>query len=166
MPWGELALHGFNDSFEESKVAIVETEAASEFPDSLDGVEFGAVGRQKMESESGLLLLSPSQVQARTMVLGMIADHDDAAAMDRAGLPQEAQKLPKAFTVESAGFAAIEELAVSESYRAEVSHTAPGGVMIDNGIFDFRRNPQATARAVLLKVHFVQRPHIGARISH
>ena len=46
----------------------------------------------------------------------------------------------------------------AESHGTEVPYAAPGRVMVEDGIPDFRRYPHATAGAVLLKVHFVQRP--------
>ena len=78
----------------------METETASEFPDRLDRVKFRTEGRKKIESEGRGLLLSPVQVQPRTVVLGIIADHNDAAALGGAGLTQEFQKFPEAFAVE------------------------------------------------------------------
>ena len=144
----------------------METETAREFPNSLDRVEFGAVGREEVERESGQLLLSPGQVQTRTMILGVVADDDDVPASGRAGFTQELQKLPEAFAIEAVRFAAIKELAVSQSHGAEVSDATPGRVMIEDRILDFRRYPHATARTMLLEVYFVQRPQIGGRISH
>ena len=61
------------------------------------------------------------------------------------GVMQELEERPEAFAVEAACFAAIEELSVSKSDGAEVSHAAPGRVMVEDGVFDFRRYPHATA---------------------
>ena len=144
----------------------MEAETASEFPDSLDGVEFGTVGRKEIKGEGGGLLYSPGQVEARSVVLGIITDHNDAAAIGGAGLAQQLQKLPKAFAVESAGFATIKEFSIAQSYGAEVSHAAASRVMVKDWIPDFGRDPHATARAVLLEMHFVQRPQIDASVSH
>ena len=164
-PGLELVLDRFDDGFEESKVAIMETEPASEFPDPLDGVEFGTIRRKKIESESGLLF-SPGQVQSRAVVLGIIADQDDAAAFGGAGLAQEFQKLPEAFAVEPASLAAVKELTVAEPYRTKVSYAAARRVMVEDGIPDFGRHPHATARPVLLEMHFVQCPQIDTCVPH
>src|SRR5215831_18621985 len=63
-------------------------------------------------------------------------------------------------------FAAIDKSAVAESHGTEVSHAAPRRVMVNDRVLDFWRYPHAAAGAMLLEVHFVQRPHISGRISH
>ena len=93
-PARELVLDCVDDGVEEAKVAIMQTETASEFPDPLDRIEFGTVGRKKIESESGGLLFSSGQVQPRMVVFGIITDDDHAAAVGSTGLAQEFQKLP------------------------------------------------------------------------
>jgi len=43
-----LSFDGSDDAIEEGKVAVVEAESAGEFPDSFDGIQFGAVGWQEV----------------------------------------------------------------------------------------------------------------------
>jgi hypothetical protein len=64
-PFRELSFDGSDDAIEEGKVAVVEAESAGEFPDSFDGIQFGAVGRQEVQAEIGDLLDAPFQMQFR-----------------------------------------------------------------------------------------------------
>lgn len=50
-PVDELAGHFLGEMIERLKVDIVDAKATQEFPDSLDGIELGAVGRQMIERE-------------------------------------------------------------------------------------------------------------------
>ena len=43
-----MSFDGSDDAIEEGKVAVVEAESAGEFPDSFDGVQFGAVRGKKV----------------------------------------------------------------------------------------------------------------------
>ena len=44
------------------KLTVLEAEAASEFPDTLNGIEFGAIRREEVKRESRPLLFSPGPV--------------------------------------------------------------------------------------------------------
>ena len=165
-PFCKLAFDGFDDGFEEAEVAIVETESAREFPDSLDRIEFRTVGREEVECEDCRVLLPPGQVQPGVMVFGVVADRDNSATLNRARFPQEFQECPEAFAVEPSRFPNPEELPVSEPHGAEVSYAVPGRVVIQDGIPGFRRYPHTAAGTVLLEMDFVQRPKIDERISY
>jgi len=52
----------------------VQAQTAGQFPDALDGVQFGTVGRQKVQRKFRSVLFPPSQVSDRLMVSGVIAD--------------------------------------------------------------------------------------------
>jgi hypothetical protein len=147
-PFRELAFDGVDDGFEETEVAVVEAESASELPYALDRIQLGAVRREVIERECGGVLFSPGQMRSGVMVLGVVADHDDSPAFRCTGLVQEFEELPKGFAIEPARFAAAEKVAVAEPHGAEVSHAAPGRVMVDNRIFDFRRDPFGSANRV------------------
>jgi hypothetical protein len=61
-PFGELAFDGGNDALEESEVTIVQ--AARKLPDSFDGIQLRAVGRQEGQVELGSLLIAPLQMES------------------------------------------------------------------------------------------------------
>ena len=58
-PGSELLVHRLNDKVQGREVAVVQTEAASQFPNSFDGVEVRTVGWQVVQTELGLLLRAP-----------------------------------------------------------------------------------------------------------
>ena len=73
------------DAFKEAEVAVVKTKAASQFPNSLDRVEFRTVGRQEIESERRRLLLAPWTVESGMVIAGVVADGHHAPTGTSAG---------------------------------------------------------------------------------
>ncbi len=61
-PICEPAFNGVDDSFEKAEVAVMETEAAREFPDPFDRVQFGTMRWQKVQAELRRLLHAPIQM--------------------------------------------------------------------------------------------------------
>src|SRR5882724_4508365 len=90
------------------------------------------------------------------MVLGIVADGQDTAVRFGTGFPKDFQELPEGLSVESPGFAAVQKLAVPQTYGGKVADALARRVMIDDRVADLRRNPHATARSLLLEVNFVQ----------
>ena len=145
---------------------IVQTQPARELPDPFDRIKFRAVRREIVEYECRGVLLPPGQMHSRAMVLCVVADHNNLAFATSAEVAQSLQELPKAFPIESARFPPIEKTAIAQPDRAKVPHAASGRLMVNHRIFGFWRDPNATARAVLLKVYFIQGPQIDGRIPH
>ena len=79
--------------------------------------------------------------------------------------PEVLQERPEADGIESVLLAAIEEAAVAESNGAEVADAAAGRVVEHHGVFDLGRYPHATARSILLEMHFVRGPEVHRGIA-
>ena len=107
-PFRELAFDGVDDSFEEAEISVMEAAAASEFPYALDRIQLGTVRREIIEREFSGVSFSPGMMHAGVMVLGIVADHDDPAAVRDAGFVQKFEELPKGFAIEPARFASAE----------------------------------------------------------
>ena len=76
----ELLVHGFDDKFQGREVAVVQTEAASQFPNAFDRVELRTVGWQVIQTEVGLLLRAPIRVKFGVVVFGVIGDDDHSSS--------------------------------------------------------------------------------------
>ena len=112
-PFGELGFDSLGNAVEERKVAIVEAQSTGELPDSFDGVQFGAIGRQEVQPELRELAQAPIQMQLGAMVLGVVADGQHAATGPTAGLSKNLEKRPESVAVEFSGFATKQERAVA-----------------------------------------------------
>ena len=140
-------------------------ETAREFPDSLDGVQVGAVRRQEVEKETATVLFPPLFVETGMVILGVVHNEDDLAVGSRGGAPQLPEKVEEGLRIEAAFLAAKDQPAVAEAKGPKVSDTPARRMMEQNGIFHFRGNPHPATGSVLLEVHLVQRPQVDARIS-
>ena len=121
-------------------------------------IGFRAVRRQKVQAEPGSLVIGPLQMKFGAMVLCVVADCHDAAARNGADFAEHFQELPEGLSIESSGFAPKEKLAVPQTHGGKIADALACWMMLHNWIFEFRRNPHAAARSLLLKVHFVQCP--------
>ena len=99
------------------------------------------------------------------VVFGIVRNHDHPPSRSGAGGTKIFQELPTGNSVELTRFPSKEELAVPQTDGAEVAHTPPGGMVKQNGVFAFRRDPHPAARAVLLEVHFVHSPEINRGVG-
>ena len=91
----------------------METPPTREFPGPLDGIQLGAIGRQKVQGELGSLLVAPLPMEFGAMLLSVVADGQNAVARNGAGFLKHFQKLPEGLPVEPARFPAEEKLAIS-----------------------------------------------------
>ena len=66
-------------------------------------------------------------MQLAAMVRGIVANGQHPAARDRAGLPKHFQEFPEALAIEFSALATKQELAISQSYRGEVSDALARG---------------------------------------
>src|SRR5215467_3213468 len=137
-----------------------------EFPNAFDRIEFWAIGRQKVQGELWCLSCAPFQVKFGAMMLGVVADGEDSPAVHCTDLSKQFEELPERLPVEPPGLAPEQKLAVVQAHGGEVAHAFAGGVMIDNRIARFWRNPHPAAGALLLKVHFVQGPQVDTFVGH
>ena len=77
-----------------------------------------------------------------------------------ADLTQPFHKDPKRLCVKGVQFPLIGELSVPETYGTKVADTFSRWVMQYNGILAFGRNPHSAPGAMLLEMHFIQRPKV------
>jgi len=147
------------------EVSIVQASATCEVPDALQGVQLRAVGGEVIEREAIRAPLPPIPVKACMVVFCVVGDDHDASSGSGAGRLQVLEKLPAGDGVELIRLAPKEELAIAQADGTEIPDAAPGGIMKKHRVFGFRRDPHATARTVLLKVHFVHGPKIDSGIK-
>jgi hypothetical protein len=76
----ELKLDNVDEIFQIGEVLVVDTFSSSELPYTLDWIEFGAIGRQKVELEILRMQIPPGLVESSVVVLGIVDNHDDAAS--------------------------------------------------------------------------------------
>jgi len=143
----------------------METEPTREFPDALDWVQFGAVGRQEVQREALGALLPPLLVKSRVVISGIVRDHHDAPSGSRGGRPQRLEKLPAANGIELTRLAPKEEPSVPQANGAKIANAVPTRMVMQNRVLDFGRNPHPAARTMLLEVHLVHGPKIHRGIG-
>ena len=98
------------------------------------------------------------------MIRRVVTDGEYATA--QAGFSEHFEELPEGLSVESAGLAPKQKLAVPQTDSGEVADAFPSRMMIHDRISGFRWNPHAATRSVLVKVHFVQRPEVHGIVAH
>jgi len=147
------------------KVAIVQTAATDQLPNALYRIELGTVGRQKVETKVIGDFLPPALMK-RGMMITSIVDNDHRLSPTPAAytfeLPEE---LPTGACVKHAFGWRHHQLAILEPHRAEKADALSSRSVQTDWIIDFRRNPQATTRAMLLEMHFIHRPQIDFDLS-
>jgi len=143
----------------------METEPTREFPDALDRVQFGAVRWQEVQRETLGALFPPLLVKPGMVVSRIVRDHRDTPCRSAAGRPQRLEKLPTGDGIELARLAPKEEPSVPQANGAKIANVIPAGMVMQDRVPGFGRDPHPTARPMLLEVHFVHRPKIHRRIG-
>lgn len=143
LPFGKLFFYHRDDAIESWEVLVMDTKSTRQFPNPLNGIQVRAVGRKVVETKSRGLLVSPPLVHFRVMVSGIVADGQDALAFLKTALVEELHKVPEALSIKSIRFAGVDEHAIAQAYRSQISHALPRRVVPDDGIAVFRRYPQA-----------------------
>lgn len=164
-PLSETGLNGGNNIIERRKVLIMQAAAANQFPDSFNGIKVRAVRRQEVQSEVVGDPCAPRRVEGGMMIAGIVNDDDHAApwpAADALKLPEE---IPAGLRIEHSLGRRHGQLTVLQSDSAEETDAFASRGVQANWIGDLRWNPQAAARAMLLKVHFIHGPQIDAGFS-
>src|ERR1039457_1371592 len=96
----------------------MDTKTAREFPDALRRVQFRAVGRQEVQTETFRLLLPPVLVESGVVISGVVGNHHHLSIRAGAGGTKLLQELPAGHGVELAGLTTEEELAVAQADRS------------------------------------------------
>jgi hypothetical protein len=76
------------------------------------------------------------------------------------------EKLPEGLSIKTSRFPSKEKLTVAQAHSGKVTHALPSGMVEHDGVLGFRRHPHAAARALLLKVYFLQRPQVDTFVAH
>src|ERR1035437_1002727 len=158
-PRVEARSDGGRHALQRREVLIVQAPAAKQFPHALDGIEFRAIGRQEVQAEVAGHFLPPRCVQLCMMVAGIVADDDLPAGVAAEPL-QFAQERPASLRIEHAFRPRHDQFAVRQAHRPEEADALARRRVLADRIGDLGRNPEATARAVLLEMHLIHRPEV------
>ena len=143
----------------------METASTRQLPHTLRGIQLGTVRRQEVQGEALGDLLPPFPVKSGVVVLRIVGNHHHPSSDASAGCPKVFQELSAGDGVELAPLSPEKESAVAQADSPEVAHTLARGMMEQDGILGFGRDPHPAARAVLLKMHFVHGPEINPRVG-
>jgi hypothetical protein len=146
------------------EIAIVETKAACELPDSFDGIKFWTVGWEKVQFKTAGVRFPPEPVESGMMIGSVVGNDHHAAARNPTGSAQLPEKLETRLPIKSPSFPPKHKTPVAQTDRAEISDTFAGRRVKQHRILDFWRNPRATTGTILLKMHFIAGPKIDAII--
>ena len=143
MPSCEFSLDCVHYPLQLGKVAVVKAAPASELPDSLDRIEFRAVGRQEFKAEPLLVGFAPVPVQSCVVIGGIIQDDDDVAPCGSGGAVELTQEVEEGLRPKPLGLAAVDEAPVAEADGAKVAHALPRGVVEQDGVSGFGWDPES-----------------------
>jgi hypothetical protein len=138
----------------------MQAKTPSELPYPFDGIQIRAVRREEVQTETCGIPRSPFFVENGMMVSRVVQDHYRGATGSYCNLPQAAQELQKGPGIKALLLALEQEFPVPQAHGSKVADTTPRWMMPQDRVGDLGSNPQATARAVLLKVYFVKGPEI------
>jgi len=157
-PSGQAGLDAGDDGGKVRKVLIVQAAATNQFPYPLDGIEFGAVGRQEMEAEMTGDPLPPRFMEIGVVIARIIADDDNLAVLARGEALEFAEELPAGSRIEHSLGLRHHQFSVGKTNRTKEADAFARRGVATNRIANLRRHPQAAARAVLLEMHLIHGP--------
>jgi len=136
----------------------VGAEATNQLPDPLDGIELGAVRREKVEAEGMAMLIQPRLEQASVMPPGVVENYDHlppspALAQD---LLQENEKRLCTELVGSLGH----QSPVADTNGPKDADAFPGRCMENHWVHILWRHPHGAPGTMLTEVAFILAPHI------
>jgi len=161
----ELKLHNFDEVLEFREVLIVKALSACKLPHAFDRVEFGTVGRQKIELEIGRMHFPPGSVKACMVVFGVVDNHNDTPIGSAGTVFQMLEEIPIGFSIELSTFALTNQFAIPETDGTKITNALASRMMANYWVADFGRYPHPTAGTKLLKVDLVACPEIDLRIA-
>ena len=98
-PLAASALPRRDDVIPLGEVSMVKTKPTCQLPNAFDRVQLGALGREKIPSESGGLLFSPTLMKKGVVIVGLIRDDNETAACAEGGAPQITKKAEEACSI-------------------------------------------------------------------
>jgi hypothetical protein len=164
-PSRELFFDCFHHRLQRGEVMVVQAKPAGQFPHPFDGIQIGTIRRQVVQRELGFLFRPPVRMQAGMMVLGVIRDDDHASSRATTAPAQFLKKVPRGDGVKTGRLPVEKKLAIAQPNSPEVADTLARGVVQHHRVFHLGRNPQATARTMLLKMDFIDGPQINGGIA-
>ena len=99
------------------------------------------------------------------MVFGIIDNDNNAPPASRAGLPEAFEKCMKRQGVKLSLLPLENQFPITQTNSSEIAHALTGGMMQQDRVLFFRRNPHQAPRSILLKMDFIGRPQIDFGIS-
>ena len=112
-PLVKLSLSAFANLIKFWEVDVMQAKSTRQFPDALNRIELRTIRRKKVERKARLDLLSPSLVQQRVMIFGVVEDNDHSFSASNTLVVQLLQEVPTALSVEFFLFASIKEFSVA-----------------------------------------------------
>ena len=93
-PTTQTRFNGQHDVTQVGKISVVQATAANQFPNPFDGIEFRAIGRQKMQTKVLSDLSAPVFMETGMMIASIVGD-DHSLASSPSRRPFEfAEELP------------------------------------------------------------------------
>src|ERR1700679_936723 len=99
-------------------------------------------------------------MQIGMVILGIVGDDDHPAPGSRTGPVELPEEVPAGLRIEALTLAPVDESIIAQANGAEVTDALASWVVSDYRILNVGWNPHTAAGAILLKVHFIDRPEI------
>jgi hypothetical protein len=160
MPMIEHAFDGRDNRRQSWKISVMNGYPASQLPDTLDRIEFGAIRWHEFQRQMLPAFFSPMEMQLSMMILDVVEDQDNMAPSMTAGSSHLFEKGEERLPVEAFFLPAVDEFAVPDTHSAKVANAFAGGMVQKNRIGNFRRNPHPTSRTMLFKPDFIHGPQV------
>ena len=163
-PSVEHTFHGIDHILQFGEVSIMSSFSPRDFPNPLNGIEFRAVGRHKLQRKFLMAIQSPFSMKLSVVVSDVVDDQHNPPSRVRTDLAQVFEEAKECLPIELVCFSAIDELAISDSHCSEISHALSCRMMEYNWVFHIFRNPHAAPGSMLLEPDLVQGPDIDSFI--
>ena len=136
----------------------------SQFPNSFDRIEFRAVRRHEFQCKALSTFFPPIKMQPGMVVFDIVEDYNNVAIGMTTDTPQLLEKGKESHAVETFPFLRVDELAIPDANSAKIADSLAGGMMQENRIGDFRRNPHSAGGTMLLKPNLIYGPDVESII--
>jgi hypothetical protein len=143
----------------------MEASAPEQFPDALNRVEFGAVGREEAQLKDVSPPLPPGFMELCVMIAGIVCDDHHFAAGPTMAC-QHPEEVQACLGIEHAIGSGNHQFAVIDSHSTGAADGFSGRGMKANRIVLLGRHPHPAASSVLLKVDLVQSPQVEVIPAH
>lgn len=163
-PSVEHAFNGIDHILQLGEVSVMSSFSPRDLPNSLDGVEFRAIGRHELQCKSPMAVQPPFSMKLSMVVSDVVDDQYNPPSRVRADLAQVFEEAEKCLPIELVRFSAIDELAIPDSHCSEISYALSCRMVKDDRVFHFFRNPHAAPGSMLFEPDLVQSPYVDLLI--